>query len=300
MMVWGVRLAIGQEVEPAPLTLRPSLSTTTATTAATPTLSDPPPVGASADVTLTHSGLVEYVARRFTPNEQNYFLAGFDRPNAKFQVSIKYQMFNEEGTWAAKHPWITGFYAAYSQTSLWDIGGDSSPFFDSDYRPEMFWRTLNLSEGKWPGGATVDLQVGFDHESNGRGGNDSRTINHLYVQPMITFGDRKGLFFTAAPRLFTYLGDFNDTPDIEQYRGYGDLKFVFGQANGLQALILGRMSNDFERGSVQVDVSYPLRRLLNNNVDLYLHAQLFNGFGETLLTYRNSDTSFRLGFSLVR
>lgn len=246
------------------------------------------------------NGLTEFVAERFKPNEANYFLAGAERPNAKFQISVKYQMFNDEGTWAKEHPWITGFYAAYNQTSLWDLGGDSAPFFDTSYRPEIFWVTTDLLPNRWPGKATVDLQIGLDHESNGQDGVDSRTANHLYIQPAITFGDKRGFFFTIAPRLFAYIGDFDDTPDIEQYRGYADLKFIIGQAVGLQAAVLGRLSDDFERGSIQLDVSYPLRKIMNDNVDLYLHAQLFNGYGETLLNYRDTDTSFRIGFSLVR
>jgi outer membrane phospholipase A len=244
--------------------------------------------------------LVEFVSNRIKPHEPMYFIAGFAHPNAKFQLSIKYQMFNDEGTWVQAHPWMKGFYAAYTQTSLWTWGGDSSSFYDTSYRPEVFWQTENLRPGRWPGDAKVDFATGLEHESNGKGGDDSRTINHLYVEPIITFGDRQALFLTIAPKIYTYLGEFEDTPDVEKYRGYCDLKVIFGQGNGWQARFLGRLGSEFDKGSLQVDVSYPLRRILNNNLDLYLHMQVFTGYGESLLDFQDRTTQFRIGFSLVR
>jgi outer membrane phospholipase A len=244
--------------------------------------------------------LVEYVSNRFKPHEPMYFIAGFAHPNAKFQLSIKYQMFNEEGTWVQAHPWMKGFYAAYTQTSLWTWGGDSSSFYDTTYRPEVFWQTENVRHGQWWGGARMDFATGLEHLSNGKGGDDSRTINHLYVEPIMTWGDRQAWFVTVAPKVYLYLGDFKDTPDVEKYRGYSDMNLIVGEGNGWQARFLGRLGSEFDKGSLQVDVSYPLRKILHNNLDLYLHAQLFTGYGESLLGFQDDTTQFRVGFSLVR
>ena len=68
-----------------------------------------------------------------------YFLYGTNDPSIKFQVSLKYQIFNPKGSWAQAAPWIEGFHLAYTQTSFWDIAGESKPFFDSSYRPELLW-----------------------------------------------------------------------------------------------------------------------------------------------------------------
>jgi phospholipase A1 len=256
-----------------------------------------PSILATRPVPTNQLSLVEYVSTRIQPHEPMYFLLGPDRPRSKFQFSLKYQVFNDEGAWAQAQPWIKGFHVAYTQTSLWDIDfSNSSPFFDSTYRPELMWQKKNVKLGP----VNFDFVAGIDHESNGKSGDDSRTANHLYVMPIFTFGDRNDLFLTVAPKVFTYLGDFDDTPDIETYRGYADLRIIIGRADALQAAFIGRIGSDWDRGSVQMDVSYPLRKILKNNVDLYLHAQVFTGYGESLLEYDESDTTFRLGLSLVR
>ena len=54
------------------------------------------------------------------------------------------------------------------------------------------------------------------------------------------------------------------------------------------------------RGALQLDLTYPLRALSSKNVDLYLDAQLFTGYGESLLEYDQSETNFRIGVALVR
>lgn len=256
-----------------------------------------PSILATQPVPTNQLSLVEYVSQRIHPHEPMYFLIGPDEPRAKFQFSLKYQLFNDNGDWAQSQPWIKGFHVAYTQTSLWNIDiQESSPFFDSTYRPELLWQKKNVKLGS----VGFDFVTGVDHESNGKSGDDSRTMNHLYVMPIFTFGDRNDLFLTIAPKLYTYLGNFDDTPNIEDYRGYADLRVIVGRADALQAAFIGRIGTDWDKGSLQVDVSYPLRKLVNNNIDLYLHGQVFTGFGESLLEYDESTTVFRLGLSLVR
>ena len=79
-----------------------------------------------------------------------------------------------------------------------------------------------------------------------------------------------------------------------------DLRVVAGWRGGFQAAFLARLGNDFDKGSLQVDLSYPLQRLAIRDLGMYLHGQFFTGYGESLLEYDESTTSFRLGLSLVR
>ena len=268
------------------------------------------------DPPRVEAGLTEFLSTRFHAHEPIYFLAGPLNPNSKFQISLKYQLFSDTGKIAEAAPWASDLFVAYSQTSFWDIGGDSSPFFDSSYRPEFLYQ-LGPHEAAWmPGMSRFDLQAGLRHESNGRDGPESRSLNIAYLGPIFTFGDDgvgdvgraaddatgngSDFFVAVAPRVWMYLTDNADNPDIYQYRGYGDLRVVAGWRGGFQAAFLARLGNDFDKGSLQVDLSYPLQRLAIRDLGMYLHGQFFTGYGESLLEYDESTTSFRLGLSLVR
>ena len=252
------------------------------------------------------AGLAEFLSTRFRAHEPIYFLSGPLEPNSKFQISLKYQLFGDGGDIARLVPPAPNFYVAYSQTSFWDIGGDSSPFFDSSYRPEFLYQ-LGPRKAHWlPGMTRFDLQAGLKHESNGKAGADSRSLNTAYICPIFTFGDDgesanpHDFFVALAPRLWMYLTEMSDNPDIYHYRGYGDIRLVTGWRGGLQAAFIGRMGNDWDKGSLEVDLSYPLQKLAIRDLGMYLHAQLFTGYGESLLGYNENDTTLRVGVSLVR
>jgi phospholipase A1/A2 len=258
---------------------------------------------------VSEAGLVEYLAYRFKPYEPIYFLAGDVDPIAKFQVSLKYQVFDPKGPVAQAVPPMGNLYIAYSQTSFWDLRGTSKPFFDNSYRPEVFFLWTDIDK-QWkdstgqrgmPDWMKLDVQLGLGHESNGRDGPDSRSMNRVFLRPTLTLGNREEWFVSVGPRFFQYVGDLSDNPDISEYFGdWVDLKVVAGQGGGLQLAAIGRMGNDWDRGSIQLDLSFPVRQLSSNSLDVFFHAQYFNGYGESLRTHRENDSSLRLGFSLVR
>jgi outer membrane phospholipase A len=255
-------------------------------------------------------GVAEYVAEHFSPYEPMYFLVGSEEPNAKFQISLKYKIFNADASLVRAVPALGGLHFGYSQTSFWDLESASSPFFDNSYRPELMVTYPDLLRGSDAGPLRqLGFQAGVQHESNGQDGLDSRSVNYVYVRPTLTFGATAadedhhrtgGLFLTVAPRLHAYVGHDDDNPDIEEFRGYGDLQLVVGQRGGLQLAAIGRVGSDFDKGSLQLDLTYPLRPLLRDNVDIFLHGQFFTGYGESLLLYNERDTTFRLGVSLIR
>ncbi len=281
-----------------PKTPTTAISTPSTTVVAPEPLSLTPP--AKRPPTTSESGVVEFVKNKLSPHERMYFLIGDETPSAKFQISFKYQLFNDRSDIAAEHPWVNGFYLGYTQTSFWDITADSAPFFDNTYRPEVFWATNDIRIPNFEDSARFDFQVGAQHESNGKSGDDSRTVNSIYFRPVFTLGDKDALFFTFAPKAYIYISSMADNPDYTKYRGYFDLHFVTGRADGLQLALIGRVGDSWDKGSVQLDMSYPIRKLLFNAFDIYAHAQIYSGYGESLLRYNESDTTFRFGISLVR
>lgn len=249
------------------------------------------------------TGLVEFLSERIAPWEPVYFVIGPERPNAKFQISLRYQVLNNDGPLARAVPALRGLNVAYSQTSFWDLSEDSHPFFDNSYRPEinLFYGDI-VEPDRLNFFSHIGLIMGAQHESNGEDGVESRTMNFLYIRPIFTIGDREneGWFVTVAPRFQAYFGDTASNPDIDEYRGFFELRTIMGQAGGLQAAFTGRLGSGWKNGSIQMDLTYPLRKIFAGNIDMYGNLQVFNGFGESLREYNESDTSVRLGIALIR
>ena len=245
-------------------------------------------------------GLAEF-ARNFSAHEPMYFAAGPKDPNLKFQVSFKYALFNPDASLARAFRAFEGINIGYTQTSFWDTDSPSNPFFDSSYKPEALWSDEYIPALSAPGRFRLGLQAGVQHESNGRDGADSRSLNIVYVRPIVTFGDPETFHVTLSPKVYGYIGNLGDNPDIADYRGYADLRATAGWRRGVQLAATGRVGNDWDKGSIQLDLTYPLRRIpVLNNIDAYFLVQGFYGYGESLLEYDEEGSSLRFGVAFVR
>lgn len=227
-----------------------------------------------------------------------YFLAGADPEASKFQISLKYRFLNPRMGITKARPWVRGFHIAYTQTSYWDLESDSQPFDDTSYKPELFFLSPNLFSGL--GFSHVFFQTGFEHESNGQAGEASRSTNFLYFRPIfICFHQKSGFGFQIDPKVWLYAGNEDETnPDLYKYRGYFDLGIKLGRAEGI--VLESHIHWADQGGSARLDLSYPLDRLLDTNLQIYLHAQYANALAESLLDYKERTRAVRLGISVLR
>lgn len=256
------------------------------------------------------SSALRFFKAHFEPYEPNYFIAGFDQPNAKFQFSLRYRLFHEDG-WVPNHlPPLGKVYFAYTQTSLWDWQAESAPFKDSSYKPELHyaWRDV-FKAGDRDGAVRWDFEAGVQHESNGRGGVDSRSLNLAYLRPRVTFGRPGDFEVSIAPRAWVYVSDVEgrhtlaNVPigdPVERYRGNLDLRVTAGWRDHLMLSAYARVGEDWDRGSLTLDASYPLKSLPLGLFAGYLHVQYFTGYGESLLDYDLRSDAIRFGFSMWR
>jgi phospholipase A1/A2 len=240
-----------------------------------------------------------FFKQQFSLHEPIYFIAGSEAPNARFQLSFKYQLFNDTGWMSQEQPWLRNLHFAYTQTSLWDWGAPSAPFFDTSYQPAFIYSQERCFGGGERDKFRFDWQMGLQHESNGKSEPDSRSYNIAFVRPTFVFGRNDSFQLTLQPRIWAYLGGLSDNPDLAEYRGYADLRVVLGWRRGLQLATTARMGTDGENHSVQLDLTYPLMQHLRN-FSAYLHAQYFTGYGESLLNYNQRSDAFRVGFALYR
>lgn len=236
-------------------------------------------------------------AASFSPYEPNYASMGSVGPtNAKSQVSLKFRLFNRD----TKTPILERLYIAYSQTSIWAVGSSSKPLYDSAYRPGVFFLDEEVSQ--WPFGklAHLGFQAGIEHESNGRDGAASRSLNIGYVRPTFTVPLAGDYFISVSPKIYGYL-EKEDNADIDAYRGYCDLVIKTGHPDGAQVATSLRKGTRKHPYSVQMDLSIPLKTARLGNLGGYLHLQYFNGFGENLLDYdRRVRSQLRIGLMISR
>jgi phospholipase A1/A2 len=258
---------------------------------------EPPKAPAGA---VEESAAVEFFKEHFSGYEPLYFIAGAVDPNARFQISFKYQLFSNTGPLVKTLPAFKGLHIAYTQTSLWDLTSTSKPFVDTTYKPEVFYAIQRVDGGHWADWLRLDLQAGLQHQSNGKSGADSRSLNVAYFEPTLVVGKQDEFHFSVAPRVWAYLGSLDENPDIKDYYGNVGVRSTLGWGKGLLLSATGRIGDDANRGALQLDLSYPLMQFLYGNVGLYLYAQYFLGYGESLLHYNERTSGVRFGFALFR
>lgn len=245
------------------------------------------------------------------PHDANYFLPFYlhTRPNRspmtptlgaytftedemrdvelKFQLSLKTKaMENVFGTNADL--WI-----GYTQQSHWQVYNEnhSRPFRAHDYQPEIFL-TQPVSAELPFGGRLRVLGAGGVHHSNGETDPLSRSWNRLYVMGGAEWGK-----LTIMPRLWTRLNRKEgskpeDNPDITDYYGHGDVRFLYQLDKGKNLSGMVRFNPSTKKGAVELNYAYPLHRGISG------YLQIFHGYGQSLVDYNHEATSVGLGIVL--
>ncbi|MEE9611981.1 MAG: phospholipase A [Desulfatiglandales bacterium] len=229
-----------------------------------------------------------------------YFLYGWDPDNVKFQISFKYRILNPDGPLSRNWPGLANLYFGYTQTSFVERYTPSDPILDTSFKPELLYSQQDVSLGKISWISRLGFESGVQHESNGQSGDKSRNLNIFYIKPILAFGNVDRYHFTVAPKAWAYITNLSENPDIAEFLGYFDLELKFGKPDGLELRSNMRKGTGSGKGSIQIDFTYPLGKILSGNFNGYFLVQYFSGYGETLLHYNQKDTQFRIGFALYR
>lgn len=234
---------------------------------------------------------VTYVTNPNSLGNANLTPENVDNTEAKFQISVKTPLFlNDEKA--------GGMYFGFTLASFWQLYNDevSKPFRETNYEPELFWQQntdINVL-----GYTFNSIQAGFNHMSNGQSGDRSRSWNRLFAS--LLFSSKENLYYIKAwyripedRKTSPNDASGDDNPDITDY--YGRMEFGYGTRFGdlkVLALLRNNLSFSNNRGSIQLNVNYPL----SNRYDLML--QYFNGYGDSLIDYNRSQERIGIGFSL--
>ena len=100
------------------------------------------------------------------------------KDEVKFQLSLAFPL------WRGILGDNSVLAASYTQRSWWQLSnrGESSPFRETNYEPQIFlgWAT----DYDFAGWTLRDVEVGFNHQSNGRSDPTSRSWNRVYARLM--------------------------------------------------------------------------------------------------------------------
>lgn len=231
--------------------------------------------------------------------EPIYFLVGSDPKDSKFQISFKYRFFDARHPLGHRHPWLRGLHFGYTQTSFWDLKANSAPFEDANYGPELFYISKNIKPAS-VNTSGLFLQAGLKHESNGRGGEESRSTNTVYVKPIwILYNPANRLGLQLSPKICAYFGNEDENNrDLPAYKGYFEMGVKAGMAEGL---VLGASVRAAQKGvSLIADATYPFHRLWSVAAGVYLQVQYADALAENLLEYEKRNQALRFGFAIVR
>lgn len=204
-------------------------------------------------------------------------------------TSVKYQLSFKTKLWEEVIGRHGDLWFGYTQQSHWLLynPGVSSPFRETNYEPELIF-SLRTNVELW-GVEWRMLNLGLSHQSNGLDLPRSRSWNRIYAQFGLERGDYL-LMLRPWVRLPESVED-DDNPDIHRYMGHGDLIYHYRYGERLFS-VLARYSASSHRGALQLGWDFPIAHGLKG------YAQIFSGYGESLIDYNHKQTSIGFGVSM--
>ncbi len=255
------------------------------------------------DPSTPRGGFIDHLLREnessfdLYPYEENYFLytatSGVNQEalstepwiNDAKDTEIKYKI-------SLAVPLSRGFAGdnsvlgvSYTQYTWWQAFNSdiSSPFRESNYEPQIFlgWATDYTIAG-W---SLEEVEVGLNHQSNGRSNPASRGWNRGYLRLM---AQRDNWQTDLKSWLVIGQTEPKNNPDITKYLGYYRLKVSYRLENAIIAL-RGHYNWNTGYGGAELNWSYPITPNTRFNI------QMFNGYGESLIDYNYQQTRFGVG-----
>jgi len=201
--------------------------------------------------------------------------------DALFQISIRQRLTK------SRLPFDTFLYLTYTQKSFWDVYADSAPFRDNNYNPALGIGKYIIHDNKFKG--TAFLQI--EHESNGKGGEESRSWNMISFSTKYFFN----LQLTLGLEVWIPLVDGEENKDLIDHRGIGtfSLNYITKDAKWwLSADLTPR------KGWGNINTVMTAGFKVSKNANQYIYARFYDGKGDSLLDYDKYSMNIRLGFCI--
>ena len=215
-----------------------------------------------------------------------------DNEEVKFQLSFKVPIYKDLPILNAD------VYFGYTQLSLWQAYNRdvSSPFRETNYEPEIFIAAENNFDVL--GFTNIQNSLGFTHQSNGQGGELSRSWNRIYLQMLFERGNFKWAIkpwwrIPESDKDNPLDAEGDDNPDIERFMGNFEWTGLYQWNDHNISFMVRNNLRSENRGAIELGWSFPI----TDNIRLYM--QYFNGYGESLINYDTNTNRLGIGFELT-
>ncbi|HRT03514.1 MAG TPA: phospholipase A [Candidatus Diapherotrites archaeon] len=224
--------------------------------------------------------------------KDNYLIIGDKDDQTKFQISLKYNLI---------YPSKLGFFAGYTQKSFWKTYDNSSPFYETNYEPEIFYQFI--SGNNIFGNIQIPLidyiQISPAHHlSNGRDREASRGMNTYYSEIQFSYGDIYNIGFNI--KYFNYYNLSSKNKDYNDYRKNYESKIFFKiKSKNVKYLDKEEIScrfsgNPIDKGFFEVTGKV---RIITTYFQPKIYIQYWQGYGEFLIDYNVKEKRFRVGIA---
>jgi len=213
-----------------------------------------------------------------------YFVTGSRSDQSKFQVSFKY---------SALKRYNYGIFIGYRQLSFWKIYDRSSPFGSTDYNPSVFLKSKYLPFiENWTDYVIISP---YEHLSNGRDKEESRSINRFYIQTQRSTGNH--IDYGVNIKVFGYYPLSKKNKDYNKYTNYYETKLFVTIGDNLKENVKEELYIKFsgwKKGFIEGGLIS--RKLWKFNTRVYM--QLYHGYLESTIKYNEKTTCLRIGMIL--
>jgi phospholipase A1 len=216
---------------------------------------------------------------------------GTGRHDFELQFQLSQKVLLAEGAIAGHG----ALYVAYTNRSYWQAYSRerSAPFRETNHEPELI---LSFDSGLSALGVQLTTyQLIFNHQSNGRSGDDSRSWNRVILNALFEKDD-----FVFALRPWWRIPEDaksspedaagDDNPDIERYYGQMEIGGAWMRGSNLYSFTVRNNLRSDNRSAIELSWSFPVYRSIRASI------RYFNGYGESLINYNRSSQSLGLGF----
>lgn len=219
------------------------------------------------------------------PTQTDAKSGDYKSAEARFQYSLKLRLLDDLfGT-------NGDLWGAYSQKSFWQVYSPSisSPFRETQYEPEliMSFRTpyqLGRLQGRY-------LNLAFNHQSNGRGDEWSRSWNRLSLEAGID-GEHYAAYIKPWWRVKDATGE-DENPNIEDWVGRIELMGAYQWQKQVFSLTWrNNLDRSDNRSSLQFGWTYPLTDRIKG------YVQYQHGYGDSLIDYQQLSRTIGIGVLL--